>query len=178
MSQTHDAVKINIGSRWSALPVALCPLMVVQMYEKTNECMKCVIVQVVDSTHTHTQHVQFGDDWSGHSSSITVEQSGTNLCPYSDPASPSLSHSALWLKETVLIFPSALSFTRVSCLLSPVCRLASLNSLPPPLITVFFFSPLSGTQGEQQRFGWMSIKTSTTLLCRQREMFPMESKYL
>lgn len=35
---------------------------------------------------------------------------------------------------------------------------------------------LSGTQGEQQRFGWMSTKTFTTPPSPRREMSPTESK--
>lgn len=40
-------------------------------------------------------------------------------------------------------------------------------------VLVFVFV---GTQGERQRFGWMILRTSTTLLCPQPVMCPMASK--
>lgn len=123
----------------------------------------------------------------GHSSHTTVEQSDTHLCPYSDPASPSLS-LRLSLSSSCSVFMSS-SFCflllflptmfHVSCCLSSITLHSVFSPSLTLLIIVFFLPlPLSGTQGEQQRCGWMSIKTSTTLLSPQREMSLMESEYL
>lgn len=54
--------------------------------------------------------------------------------------------------------------------------------LSSPIVSLTFVHFLllthpSGTQGEQQRCGWTSIKTSTMLLSPQQEMSPMGSKY-
>lgn len=54
-----------------------------------------------------------------------------------------------------------------------VSHVSCLPSLIAPSQPPFF----SGTQGEQQRSGWMSIKISTTPLSPQRETSHTESKH-
>lgn len=58
---------------------------------------------------------------------------------------------------------------RLSVLSSPIVSLAFVHFL--------LLTHPSGTQGEQQRCGWTSIKISTMPLSPQQEMSPMGSKY-